>query len=186
MLFSECFVGDNHELFRGKLNAELAEMMLSSPPPPWHGITHSSDGRGSKYLRETYPENGRSNVITIDHFFLSVNTTDPAPAFRRAEWKGRIMLSADYNQLAVEWTVVKRWLKLWAEFVLSEMISAIRSPFSPPTSYISRRDQNDDPPCPCNCKVSRINSIIPICNLVTVDVGISIRAAPTRQHDGFL
>ncbi len=63
------------------VNAELAEMMLSSPPPPpWHGITHSSDGRGSNYLREPYPENGTSSVITLDDFFLSVNTTDPGPS----------------------------------------------------------------------------------------------------------
>lgn len=39
--------------------------------------------------------------------------------FRATEWNGRIMLSADYNELAVEPSVVNEWMEKWAELILA-------------------------------------------------------------------
>ncbi|TDL23013.1 hypothetical protein BD410DRAFT_787824 [Rickenella mellea] len=101
------------------VNAEIVEMKATNPNTlPWTGPMFLADGRGSKYLRESYPEHGPAQVIEITDFFTSVNKTEPGPAFRALEWKGRIMLSADYNELAVEPKVVEGWMKLWAELVL--------------------------------------------------------------------
>ncbi|TDL16435.1 hypothetical protein BD410DRAFT_888762 [Rickenella mellea] len=102
------------------VSAEIMEMIATNPnTPPWTGPMFVGDGRGSKYLRESYPESGPVKVIEITDFFMSVNKTDLGPPFRATEWKGRIMLSADHNELAVEPSVVEGWMKLWAELVLS-------------------------------------------------------------------
>ncbi|TDL17776.1 hypothetical protein BD410DRAFT_882674 [Rickenella mellea] len=105
------------------VSAEIIEMMstiVTNPnTPPWTGPMFVGDGRGSKYLRESYLEHGSAQVIKITEFFMSANQTEPGPAFRATEWKGRIMLSADFNELAVEPKVVEGWMKLWAELVLS-------------------------------------------------------------------
>ncbi|TDL17774.1 hypothetical protein BD410DRAFT_536108 [Rickenella mellea] len=102
------------------VSAEIMEMLATNPNmPPWIGPMFLGDGRGSKYLRETYPAHGPAQVVDITDFFISVNKTEPGPPFRATEWKGRIMLSVDYNELAVEPTVVESWMKLWAELVLS-------------------------------------------------------------------
>ncbi|TDL15051.1 hypothetical protein BD410DRAFT_139736 [Rickenella mellea] len=103
------------------IEAEQVDMMLTAPPPPpWCGPWYSADGRGSVYLRESYPKNhsGKS-TIEITDFFVGLNKLDPGPFFRATEWKGRIRLSADYNELAVEPQVVDGWMKKWAELVLS-------------------------------------------------------------------
>ena len=38
--------------------------------------------------------------------------------FRATEWNGRIMLSADFNELAVEPSIVDGWMKKWSELIL--------------------------------------------------------------------
>ena len=39
--------------------------------------------------------------------------------FRCTEWKGRIMLSVDYNEFAVEEKVMKGWLQQWVDLLLA-------------------------------------------------------------------
>ncbi|TDL17807.1 hypothetical protein BD410DRAFT_831293 [Rickenella mellea] len=100
--------------------SKFIETLLSFPKtPPFRGPVFVGDGRGNKYLRESYPETDHVKVIEITDFFIGMNKSQPGPAFRATEWKGRIMLSADYNEVAVERSVVERWVKMWAEFVLS-------------------------------------------------------------------
>ncbi|TDL18054.1 hypothetical protein BD410DRAFT_513360 [Rickenella mellea] len=101
------------------VGAEQMERMVATPAPPWLGPIYSGDGRAGDYLRESYPKDGPNSVISITEFFFGVKVLDPAPVFRTAEWKGRIMLSADYNELAVEKKVVEGWMMLWAELILS-------------------------------------------------------------------
>ncbi|KAL5492789.1 hypothetical protein ACEPAI_4237 [Sanghuangporus weigelae] len=98
---------------------EQVDLMLSAPPPPpscapWFG----GDGRGAVYLKPKYPQES-DTVLEIMDFFVALGKTDPGPFFRITEWNGRIMLSADYNQKAVERDVVEGWMKKWAELILS-------------------------------------------------------------------
>ncbi|OCB90291.1 hypothetical protein A7U60_g2465 [Sanghuangporus baumii] len=98
---------------------QQVEMMLSVPPPPpscgpWFG----GDGRGAIYLKPRYPQNA-DTVLEITDFFVGLGKTDPGPFFRITEWNGRIMLGADYNQKAVESSVVDGWMKKWAELILA-------------------------------------------------------------------
>ncbi|KAH8115210.1 hypothetical protein DFH11DRAFT_90645 [Phellopilus nigrolimitatus] len=97
---------------------QQAEQMLTAPPPPpWCGPWFAGDGKGATYLQPKYPKEGNT-AIEITDFFLGLNKTDPGPFFRVTEWKGRIMLSADYNALAVEASIVDNWMKKWAELIL--------------------------------------------------------------------
>ncbi|GJJ08073.1 hypothetical protein Clacol_002280 [Clathrus columnatus] len=92
-------------------------MLGGSPFPPWCGPTYSADGRGSDYLSSSHEVNGRK-IIDVSDFFIGVNRCDPGPCFRATEWNGRIMLSVDYNELAVERKVVQRWMDMWRELIL--------------------------------------------------------------------
>ncbi|KIY47769.1 hypothetical protein FISHEDRAFT_74298 [Fistulina hepatica ATCC 64428] len=99
----------------------LAEWFISAPPSPPHcGPLYSGDGKGALYLHPKYnsskdPE--RPPVIVVDDFFLGLNKSDPGPFFRTMEWKGRLKLSADYNEHAVEPKVVDGWVQLWAKLL---------------------------------------------------------------------
>jgi len=98
---------------------ELVESMLALPPPaPWSGPAFSGDGRGSTYLRHKYPLCGPT-AIELSDFFIGLNKTDPGPFFRITEWRGRIMLSADFNECAVDPKVVDGWMNSWASSLLS-------------------------------------------------------------------
>ncbi|EJC99631.1 uncharacterized protein FOMMEDRAFT_93379 [Fomitiporia mediterranea MF3/22] len=99
---------------------QQVEMMLSAPPPPpWCGPWFGGDGRGAIYLSPKYPQGSNNTVIEVTDFFVGLNKTDPGPFFRATEWNGRIMLSADYNEKAVEPEVVEGWMKKWAELMLA-------------------------------------------------------------------
>ncbi|GJJ15155.1 hypothetical protein Clacol_009430 [Clathrus columnatus] len=99
------------------LDEEVDRMLQGPPPPPWCGPRYSADGRGSNYLSPSHEVNGRK-IIEVSDFFIAVNRCDPGPCFRATEWNGRIMLSADYNELAVETKVAQRWMDLWRKLVL--------------------------------------------------------------------
>ncbi|TFK37515.1 hypothetical protein BDQ12DRAFT_684799 [Crucibulum laeve] len=102
------------------MEPQLIESMLSyaPPPPPSAFPSYSGDGVGSRYLLPKYPMTGPT-VIEITDFFVGLNKCDPGPFFRTTEWNGRIMLSVDFNEKAVEATVVQGWMDKWRELILS-------------------------------------------------------------------
>ncbi|CAA7262172.1 unnamed protein product [Cyclocybe aegerita] len=101
------------------IEPQQGDLMMNGPaPPPWSGPLYSADGKGAVYLHPRYPAEGKP-VIEITDFFLGLNKCDPGPFFRCSEWRGRIMLSVDFNELAVDVNVVQGWMNLWAELLLS-------------------------------------------------------------------
>ncbi|KAF8636088.1 hypothetical protein AX17_003793 [Amanita inopinata Kibby_2008] len=101
------------------IEPQQCDLMFSvPPPPPWCGPWYSADGRGQVYLHPKYPESGPT-VIEITDFFLGLNKTDPGPFFRAYEWNGKLILSADFNELAVEPKTVQGWISQWADLLLS-------------------------------------------------------------------
>ncbi|GJJ08070.1 hypothetical protein Clacol_002277 [Clathrus columnatus] len=80
---------------------------------PWY----AGDGRGSLYLMPSYEVDGQ-NVLEISNFFVGLNKCDPGPSFHGTEWNGRIILSVDFNELAVEPEIVERWMDLWINLLL--------------------------------------------------------------------
>ncbi|KAF8970535.1 hypothetical protein BDZ97DRAFT_1694250 [Flammula alnicola] len=101
------------------IQPQEGDLMLQSPPaPPFVGPQFGGDGRGHIYLSPEYPVDGEV-VIEIDDFFVGLNKCDPGPFFRCAEWKGRMVLSIDYNEFAVEEKVIKGWMQMWVDLLLS-------------------------------------------------------------------
>ncbi|GJJ08101.1 hypothetical protein Clacol_002309 [Clathrus columnatus] len=98
---------------------EEADRILQGPPlPPWCGPWYSGDGRGSLHLSPNHEVEGRQ-ILQLSDFFLGLNRCEPGPFFRAAEWNGRITLSVDFNELAVEPKVVQRWMDLWRDLLLT-------------------------------------------------------------------
>lgn len=97
---------------------QVETMMQAPPPPPWCGPWYAGDGRGSVHLTPNYEVNG-NKVIGITDFFIALNKCDPGPFFRATEWNGHIMLSVDFNELAVETKTVKHWMDMWVDLLLS-------------------------------------------------------------------
>lgn len=53
-------------------------------------------------------------------FFSHSDDADKSPRFFRCtEWKGRVIFSIDFNELAVDHKVVRGWLDTWIELVLT-------------------------------------------------------------------
>ncbi|PFH50118.1 hypothetical protein AMATHDRAFT_48178 [Amanita thiersii Skay4041] len=104
------------------IEPQQVDLMLSvPPPPPWCGPWYAADGRGNVYLHPKYPATGPT-VIEITDFFLGLNKCDPGPFFRAYEWNGQLILSADFNELAVEPKVVQGWMEKWADLLRSLMV----------------------------------------------------------------
>ncbi|KAF9478578.1 hypothetical protein BDN70DRAFT_808554 [Pholiota conissans] len=102
------------------VQVQEGELMLQAPPaPPFIGPQYGGDGKGAVYLRPEYEGKEGETVIDVDDFFVGLNKCDPGPFFRCTEWKGRIMLSVDYNEFAVEEKVMKGWLQQWVDLLLA-------------------------------------------------------------------
>ncbi|KAF8154402.1 hypothetical protein BJ912DRAFT_1013932 [Pholiota molesta] len=105
------------------VQAQEGDLMLQAPPaPPFIGPQYGGDGKGAVYLAPSYEGVNGETVIDIDDFFVGLNKCDPGPFFRCTEWKGRIMLSVDYNELAVEEKVMKGWLQQWVDLLRTLMV----------------------------------------------------------------
>lgn len=62
------------------------------------------------------PTQARKYILNSDKYAANICFFKPR-FFRATEWNGRIMLSADYNELAVEPSVVNGWMEKWAELI---------------------------------------------------------------------
>ncbi|KAF4611797.1 hypothetical protein D9613_003717 [Agrocybe pediades] len=103
------------------IEPQQGELMMGGPaPPPWVGPAYAADGKGAVYLYPVYKAGkDEKTIIEIDDFFLGLNKCDPGPFFRCYEWKGRIILSVDYNEFAVSEETIKQWMGLWVDLLLS-------------------------------------------------------------------
>ncbi|KDR74010.1 hypothetical protein GALMADRAFT_1335924 [Galerina marginata CBS 339.88] len=104
------------------IEPQQADLMLSAapPPPPWLGPAYAADGKGAVYLHPSYVAGSQGKtIIEVDDFFVGLNKCDPGPFFRCTEWKGRMILSVDYNEFAVSDKVIRQWMAQWADLLLA-------------------------------------------------------------------
>ncbi|GJJ08091.1 hypothetical protein Clacol_002299 [Clathrus columnatus] len=104
--------------FAKAMRDEVDMLLQGPPPPPWCGPWYSGDGRDSIYLSPTHEVDGRQ-ILELTDFFIGLNKCEPGPFFRATEWNGRIMLSVDFNELAVETKIVQRWMDMWRDLLLA-------------------------------------------------------------------
>ncbi|OAX40857.1 hypothetical protein K503DRAFT_855076 [Rhizopogon vinicolor AM-OR11-026] len=77
-----------------------------------------SDGKGERYLNPTFMADTGETVLSVEKFFLSVNTYDADPIFRVSSWAGIIDIGADYNTNIVKADDMMNYLNQWKTFML--------------------------------------------------------------------
>jgi len=104
--------------------AQLGELSASAlagnntKMPADRCYTFSSDGKGELYLNPTFTSDTGETVLSVDKFFLSVNTSDADPIFRLSSWSGAIDIGVDYNTNIVKAEDMMNYLNQWKRFML--------------------------------------------------------------------
>ncbi|TFK38668.1 hypothetical protein BDQ12DRAFT_605022 [Crucibulum laeve] len=101
-------------IFGGQMKQGISASMF----PLNQGYSFSSDGPGERYLNATFTDSTGTTCLTVEHFFTSLNRTDPGPFFRISSWGGIIDLSADFNAKSTPVETAKKYVTQWKEFMI--------------------------------------------------------------------
>ncbi|OAX32736.1 hypothetical protein K503DRAFT_584758 [Rhizopogon vinicolor AM-OR11-026] len=103
--------------------AQLAEIAIEQSGhniklPGERCYSFVSDGKGERYLNPTFTADTGKTVLSVDKFFLSVNTSDADPSFRISSWAGVIDIAIDYNTNILKAEDMTNLLNQWKRCML--------------------------------------------------------------------